>query len=242
MKFEKLIERLEASGNTLLAVLVDPDKYNPELIKRANTLNVSCFLVGGSRLEHGDLQATVRAIKRISAKPVLLFPGDETQLSPYADGLLLPILVSGRNPEYLVGKQVLMAPKIKKMKLPCRPMAYLLVQGKHASATQKVTGTLPMATEDVIRICNTALASQYMGYKLLYLEAGSGAKNVVPANLIRAVRKSVSLPLIVGGGIDSAAKAHMAVSAGADMVVVGNALEQNPALLEEISKAFKPLP
>lgn len=238
MKFTNLIKHLETRADPVLAVLIDPDKFNPGLIKMANELNVTCFLVGGSRLEKGNLETTIKTIKRISKKPLVLFPGDETQLSSRADGLLLPVLVSGRNPEYLVGKQVLMAPKIKKMKLPCCPMAYLLIQGKRTSATQKITGTLPMAGTKHREVCNTALASYYMGYKLLYLEAGSGAKSQVPAGLIKSVRKAVNLPLIVGGGIDSAIKAKKAVNAGANMVVVGNALEKDPGLLQSISKVF----
>ena len=203
MKFEKFIERLQQQKETMLAVLVDPDKFNPELIRLANTSNVSCFLVGGSVLKNGTVKKVVDAIKIISSIPVVIFPGDEKQLSSNADGLFLPGLLSGRNPEYLIGKQIKMAPLIKKMKLRHVPMAYLLIDGNRTSTTQKITRTMPMNPKKIKEIVHTAMAAEYLGYKLIYLEAGSGAKTEIPIRIVKEVKKKVTLPVIVGGGIDS---------------------------------------
>lgn len=239
MKFDALIKKLNGKNKkSLLAVLIDPDKYNPELVLMANTCKVSCFLVGGSLLEKGNIQKTVVAIKKISKIPVILFPGDETQLCKEADGLFLPSLVSGRNSDYLIGKQILMAPIIKKMHLPSVPMAYLLLQGNSVSSTQRVTGTQPLGVQQKTKIIHTAQATELLGFKLIYLEAGSGAKTGVPASIIRAVKQAVSLPIIIGGGINNKEKAALALKAGADLVVVGNALEKDVYLLTKISSCF----
>jgi putative glycerol-1-phosphate prenyltransferase len=239
MKFSAFIKKLRGrKKRALLAILIDPDKFNPHLIELANASKASCFLVGGSKLESGDIHKTVSAIKKRSSLPVILFPGDETQLTSAADGLFLPVLVSGRNPEYLIGKQVIMAPIIKRINLETLPMAYLLINGGHASSTQKVTQTSPLLPGAIKTVAHTAMAAELLGYKAVYLEAGSGAQNTVQAKMIKVVKKNCTLPLIVGGGIDSAAKANLAVKAGADMVVVGNALEKNVYLLSEISSCF----
>lgn len=238
MKFKALLQKIGSAKKPLLAVLIDPDKFNPELVRIADPKKVSCFLVGGSRLHHGSSHATVKQIRRLSSIPVVLFPGDETQLTPAADGLLLPSLLSGRNPEYLIGKQVIMAPLIRKMKLEHVPMAYLLIDSGNISATRSVTATVPLSINHRSAIVHTALAAQQLGFKLLYLEAGSGASSSVPAALVRAVKKQVSLPVIVGGGIDSKQKMLRAVSSGANMIVVGNALEKNVYLLHELSACF----
>jgi phosphoglycerol geranylgeranyltransferase len=238
MNFKKLIKTLKRSKKPLLAVLIDPDKFNPELIRLADKVGVDCFLAGGSRLDNGDITKTILGIRKITKIPVVLFPGDETQLSKEADGLFLPSLLSGRNTDYLIGKQIIMAPLIKKMKLHSIPMAYLLIDGKKASATQKVTKTKPLNPSDIPYIINTALAAEQLGFKLIYLEAGSGARYSVPGRIIREVKKSVSIPLIVGGGIDSKERARQALDAGADMIVVGNALEKNVHLLTDIKSCF----
>lgn len=235
MKFETLISKLSKAKKPLLAVLVDPDKFNPELIKLADHTKVACFLVGGSKLEKGDTTKTIKAIKRISKIPVVLFPGDETQLSKEADGLLLLSLLSGRNPDYLIEKHISAAPIIKKMKLPYLSTAYLLIDGGNVSTTQKVTKTEPLNPNNRSYIINTAIAAEQLGFKALYLEAGSGAKNSIPNSLIKKIKKQVSVPVIVGGGIDSPRKAKGMISSGANMIVVGNALEKNVYLLAEIS-------
>ncbi len=230
---------LAASGKkkAQLAVLIDPDKFNPELVALCNTCPVSYFFVGGSRLEKGNVQRTIAAIKKLSKIPVIIFPGDETQLSAKADAVLFLSLLSGRNAEYLIGKHVLAAPVIRQKKLACIPTGYILVNGNRESVTQQVTGTKPLSSTK--EIVHTAQAGELLGLKLIYLEAGSGARAQVSAGIIKKVKSSVAIPVLAGGGIDSAAKAKAAVKAGADIVVVGNALEANIAIIKELSAIFK---
>ena len=238
MKFKKLIKSLHKGKRTLFAVLIDPDKYNPLLIRLANDSKVDCFLVGGSILEKGDIHETVKKIKEISTIPVVIFPGDENQLTVLADGLFLPSLISGRNPDYLISKQVLMAPTIKQMQLKHVPMAYLLLDGDKASSTEKISATKPINLKNEKLILDTALAAELLGFEIIYLEAGSGAKKNIPTTLIEKVKSTIHLPLIVGGGIDSALKVKGYIKAGANMVVVGNALEKNLNLIKEIGDCF----
>lgn len=238
MNFKELVKKLNSARKPLLAVLIDPDKYNPELVLLANKSKVSCFLVGGSKLEKGDIHKTISSIKKISAIPVVLFPGDETQLSKQADGLLLLSLLSGRNPDYLIEKHIKAAPVIKKMKLEYLSTAYLLIDGGKASVTQEVTETTPLNPTNKTYIVNTAMAAEQLGFKAVYLEAGSGASKNIGTSLIKSIKKEIGIPLIVGGGIDSSKKIRDAIGAGANMIVIGNALEKNVYLLTEMSSCF----
>lgn len=219
-----------------LAVLIDPDKFNPELIEIAKRCEVSCFLVGGSGPLKQSVHSVVKYIRERSKVPVILFPGNEHQLSPLADGLLLLSLLSGRNPEYLISKHVKAAPKIKKMALQYLSTAYLLIGEGRASTTQKVTGTQPLTK--IRDIVNTALAAEQLGFKAVYLEAGSGAGKCISPALIARVKRETVLPLIVGGGIDSVAKARKIAISGVSLMVIGNALEKKPELLLDISSIF----
>jgi putative glycerol-1-phosphate prenyltransferase len=224
----------------MLAVLIDPDKYNAALVELCNSQHVHCILVGGSRIEKGDIRKTIIDIKKKSDLPVILFPGDESQLCDKADGLLLLSLLSGRNAEYLIEKHVRAAPLIRKMKLKHIPVAYLLVGEKNNSATQKITFTSPMNVADKSLITHTCMAAEQLGFKAIYLEAGSGARSEIKPSLVKKIKASVKIPIIVGGGINSAAKAKSLIENGANMVVVGNALEKNVSLLTEISACFAP--
>ena len=238
MKFQKIIDQLNTPGKPLLALLIDPDKFNPSLIHLAKEHQVACFLVGGSGALRGNIGGTIKKIKKISDLPVILFPGDETQLSKAADGLLLLSLLSGRNPDYLIEKHITAAPLIKKMKLQHLSTAYLLIHGGKISTTQKVTRTKPLDPQKASYIVNTAIAAEQLGFKAIYLEAGSGAKSHIPASLVKKIKKQVSLPIIVGGGIDSKHKALKAIKTGANLIVVGNALEKDITLLNEIAGCF----
>jgi putative glycerol-1-phosphate prenyltransferase len=220
-----------------LAVLIDPDKFNPELITLCNECAVSYFFVGGSRLQGNTVDRIVSAIKKLSKIPVVIFPGDEKQLSAKADALLFLSLISGRNAEYLIGKHVEAAPYIRKHKIECISTGYVLIDGARESVTQQVTGTKPLQNAEMI--CATALAGEYLGMKMIYLEAGSGAKTNVASKIISRVKKTISIPLLVGGGIDSSAKAGAAIKAGADVIVVGNALENDIQLVKKLSPLFK---
>lgn len=238
MSFKKLIKTIQKAKKPLLAVLIDPDKFNEELILLANKCKVFCFLVGGSELRTGSVLKTVSRIKQLSDIPVILFPGNEKQLTEKADGLFLPSLLSGRNPDYLIEKHISMAPLIQQMKLKHLPMAYLLIHGNKISTTQKVTKTKALDPTNTTYIVNTCLAAKQLGFQLIYLEAGSGAKTEVPEKVIRAVKTKIDLPLIVGGGLNSKEKVVKVIKAGANLVVVGNALEKDVHLLTALSECF----
>jgi phosphoglycerol geranylgeranyltransferase len=232
MKFDKLIHKRSSS----LAVLVDPDKFDKGLIKLLKKSSVSFILVGGSKLKRNNLKETVKAIKKITKIPVILFPGDESQLCKEADGIFILSLLSGRNPEYLIEKQVRAAQKIKELKLKTFPVAYILVDTGSKSETQKVSKTKPLKGDQ--KILDTMLAAEQLGFKAVYLEAGSGAKQQVNSALIKKASQTISIPLIVGGGVGSASGAKKAKSSGANVVVVGNALEKNKLLIHALSKVF----
>lgn len=239
-KFEKLLIALNRPA-PLLAVLVDPDKFNAELLRLCRGLPVACFLVGGSELSGGSVKQSIKQIKALSDRPVVLFPGDESQLDKNADGLLLLSLLSGRNPEYLISKHVRAAPHIKRMKLAHLPVAYLLIGGGHRSSTEQVTGTSPMDPTQKTQILHTAMAAAQLGFKAIYLEAGSGAKRSISPGLLKAVKRASGLPVIVGGGIRDEKTCKALIKAGANMLVIGNALEKDVHLIERISRAFAPL-
>lgn len=232
MKFNKFIHK----KNSALAVLVDPDKFDKGLIKLIKGSKVSFILVGGSKLKKNNLRETVKAIKKITKLPVVLFPGDESQVCKEADGIFILSLLSGRNPEYLIEKQMRSAQKIKDLKLTTFPVAYILVDTGSKSTTQKVTGTKPLRAKQ--QILDTALAAEQLGFKAVYLEAGSGSAKQIDAQLVKNVSKTISIPLIVGGGIASAKAAKLTKQAGANVVVVGNALEKNRQLIHALSKVF----
>jgi len=219
-----------------LAVLIDPDKFNLEVVELANKCNVHYFFVGGSKLTKGNIEKTISTLKKHSKIPVIIFPGDEKQLSAKADAILFLSLLSGRNPDYLIGKQVLAAPFIKQKKLECISTAYILVEGDKKSTTEKVSKTKPLS--DAKTIIHTAIAAELLGFKTVYLEAGSGAKTNINTTLIKKVKQNIHIPLLVGGGIDTVTKAKQAIHAGADILVVGNALESNSGLLKELSLLF----
>lgn len=236
MKLDKLIHA--QSKKAKLVILIDPDKYNPELVKLANKSKVAFFLVGGSELKKNNINSVIKSIKQLSKKPVIIFPGNETQLSSKADGMLLLSLISGRNPEYLIGKHVKAALPIKQKKISTIPTGYILINGKTISSTQKVTRTTALSSANIKEIVSTALAGELLGLKAIYLEAGSGAKQEVNTKIIKAVKAAVTVSVFVGGGIDSYLKSKQAITAGANFVVIGNALEKNLYLLSEIEKAF----
>jgi putative glycerol-1-phosphate prenyltransferase len=224
-----------------LAVLVDPDKQTENsllrLIELAENARVDYFFVGGSLLMQDRFEQTIGSIKQHSKIPVIIFPGNNYQVSARADALLFLSLISGRNPEYLIGQQVVAAPLIKEAGLPVIPTGYLLIDGGRISTTSYITQTVPIPNDKPEIAVATALAGEMLGMKLIYLEAGSGAKNPVSAGLITAVKENITIPLIVGGGIRSAEQAEASCLAGADIIVVGNVLEKEPGLLMEISLA-----
>jgi len=228
---------LKKTTHTQLIILIDPDKYNPNLIKMANHCKVAYIFVGGSKIKRNKaFEQTIKSIKSITGIPVVIFPGDETQVSKNADAILILSLLSGRNAEYLIGKHVKAAAKIKKSKLKTIPTGYILVDGANTSTTQKITRSKPLITKK--EIIETAIAGELLGKQLIYLEAGSGAKKTLQSSIIKEVKKNISIPVIVGGGIDSVVKAKNILTSNPDYIVIGNALEKSPDLLTDINKLF----
>ncbi|APG60980.1 geranylgeranylglyceryl/heptaprenylglyceryl phosphate synthase [Christiangramia salexigens] len=232
IEVQKLLDNIQEASNhqqKLLAVLIDPDKFQPkdaeDFIKYLPVLATHIF-VGGSSVEQGKTCEVVKAIKNNSDLPVILFPGDHHQISSHADALLFLSLISGRNPEYLIEQQVRSVEKLRNSDLEIIPTGYILIDGGNETSVQRVSNTSPMSQVEVGKIVHTALAGQYSGKKLIYLEAGSGAKNAVSAEIIKAVKDALDIPLIVGGGIRSDLQLETAWNAGADLVVLGTAFEE----------------
>lgn len=233
--FYKYFQKNIAAGKKQLAILIDPDKFDiseTELFLHKIPNDTTHLFVGGSIVENGQTEITVKAIKKaIKTKtelPIFLFPGDFSQITNEADVLLFLSLISGRNAEYLIGQQVKSISKLKNSNLEIIPTGYILIDGGNNSAVSRVTNTQPLSQNNIETIVDTAIAGQYMGAKLIYLEAGSGAKNVVNSKIISEVKKNTSIPLIVGGGIRSEEQKREAYNAGADMVVMGTAFEEIP--------------
>ncbi|WP_295178712.1 geranylgeranylglyceryl/heptaprenylglyceryl phosphate synthase [uncultured Christiangramia sp.] len=223
------IQQAFVENRKLLAILIDPDKFDEQQVDDFFQ-NLPCetthILVGGSTVEHGRTCAVVSAIKLVSRLPVILFPGDSSQISSEADALLFLSLISGRNPEFLIEQQVRSVEKIKSSDLEVIPTGYILIDGGRETSVQKVSKTIPINQKDLKLVVNTALAGQYSGKKLIYLEAGSGAEYPVSSEIIKAVSSSLEIPVIVGGGIRKQQQMHNAYKSGATMVVMGTAFEK----------------
>ncbi len=211
-------------------LLIDPDKveagFYDELEHKTRHFRPDMFFVGGSFSAGGDTGATVSELKSKTSKPVILFPGDYAQLTPRADAVLFLNLLSGRNPEYLAGQQVKAAPVIRRLGLPVIPTAYLLVDGGTLTTVQYITQTLPIPADKIDLAVATALAGQYMGMQLVYLEAGSGARRPVSLQMLSAVARAVQIPVIVGGGIRDLDAVETYLDAGANGVVIGTMFEK----------------
>jgi phosphoglycerol geranylgeranyltransferase len=235
----ELYKYLSSPGKKF-ALLIDPDKLNvPAIIATvmsANDAGVKMILVGGS-LIHNHIDPVIEIIKKNTEIPVVLFPGSLMQLSPKADAILMLSLVSGRNPDYLIGNHVLAAQYIRRSNLEVIPTGYILVDGGTVTSVEYISNTRPIPSNKPDLIVSTAIASEMLGHKLIYLEAGSGAKNHVPIEVIREVKKNISVPLFVGGGINSAEKARQIYQAGADVIVVGTAIENNLEMMQVLSRA-----
>jgi putative glycerol-1-phosphate prenyltransferase len=232
------LQRAKTLGQKRLAVLLDPDKLSAQQLGEVLELSVQnkihYLFIGGSLVLNTQLDETIRRIQERCSIPTVLFPGSTRQLSKEADALLLLSLISGRNPEFLIGQQVAAAPFIQQSELEVISCGYMLIDGGKRSAVEYISNTLPIpAQHNDIAAC-TALAGEMLGLKTIYLEAGSGAHNPVPVELIRKVAGTISVPLIVGGGIRDTKDAEAAWNAGADLLVVGNAIEKKPAFISEL--------
>ena len=235
--FNNIIDSREQCKK-LLAVLIDPDKIKSEtlsaFIMKLNTSKATHIFVGGSTVEAHATEQLISAIKKQTDLPIVLFPGDVSQITKKADALLFLSLISGRNPEYLIDKQVEAVSKLRHMQLEVIPTGYILIENGKQTAVEKVTGTKPMHRENVQLIVDTAKAGELLGMQLMYLEAGSGALHPIDSNIISSVKAELKIPLIVGGGIRSLEQLNSAYKAGADMVVIGTALEEDESFFETL--------
>jgi phosphoglycerol geranylgeranyltransferase len=233
------------NANKAFAVLIDPDKLNDavlmQTIQIAVKANVDYFFVGGSLVVTDTLDSMVATIKQHCTIPVILFPGSPDQITPKADALLYLSLISGRNPELLIGQHVISAPFVKQSGLEIIPVGYMLIDGGSPTTVSYISNTNPIpSNKKDIALC-TAMAGEMLGLKLIYMDAGSGAQRPIPADMIEQVSKHIQIPLVVGGGITTAAKAIENCKAGADIIVIGNAVEKDPKLIEEIAAAIHSL-
>jgi phosphoglycerol geranylgeranyltransferase len=237
----QMIHEINKPGKKF-ALLIDPDKYSvPSLlatIYAAEEAKIDMFLVGGSLVSE-RIDSSIEIIKKNTDIPVLLFPGSLLQLSNKADGILLLSLISGRNPDYLIGNHVLAAPFLKKSGLEIVPTGYILVGEGNGSSVEYISNTRPIPADKHDLVVATAIAGEQMGNKLIYLEAGSGSPSTVKPELISEVKRNISVPLVVGGGIKSPGQAQSVLKAGADIIVVGNAVESNLAVLESMVKSCR---
>ena len=226
--YSALLKSIEAE-KPLFAILFDPEELSETLLKQQLSklpVFTTHILVGGSTATQAQTQVAVNLIKQRTSLPVLLFPGDYRQITAEADGILFLSLLSGENPEHLIRQQIKSVGKLRASALEIIPTGYILIDGGKQTTVERVSQTQAIPQELVQRIVDTALAGEYSGKKLIYLEAGSGALKPVSVEIIQAVKDAISIPLIVGGGIRSQSKLEAVYAAGADLVVVGTAFEQ----------------
>ncbi len=242
-KIAALLQKKRHEQKKSFAVLLDPDKVNfshfPEFLANAAACGVDFFFVGGSLVTRYAIDQLVAAIHEHTSIPAILFPGNSLHIEPSADAILLLSLISGRNPELLIGQHVIAAPVLRQSKLEILPTGYMLVESGKLTTVSYMSNTIPMPHDKPSVAACTAMAGEMLGLKLMYLDAGSGAQYAVPEAIIAAVSTATDTPLIVGGGIDSGEKAYTALEAGADVVVIGNGIERNPLLLPEIAQCVK---
>ena len=241
MNIYKKITVNRKANKKSFALLIDPDKQNKNqllsIIEKANDANTDYFFVGGSLLTNDSLDLCLNTLKENSTIPIVLFPGNAMQVNDKADGILFLSLISGRNAEMLIGKQVITAPILKKSSLEVLPTGYILIDSGKPTTVSYMSNTTPIpANKNTVAAC-TAMAGEMLGLKLIFMDGGSGAKNPISEAMIKEVRKSISVPLIIGGGINSGKKAIANCKAGADIIVVGNAIEKNKNLITEIANA-----
>jgi len=232
-------------GHKSFAVLVDPDKVDQpkieQLVSLATNAKVDYFLVGGSLLISNHLDDCIKQIKAICNIPVILFPGSPSQVSKYADALLYLSLISGRNPELLIGHHVVSAPLVRKSGLEIMPTGYMVIDGGAPTTVSYISNASPIPSDkNEIALC-TAMAGEMLGMKLIYMDSGSGAKRPIAESMIEMVASHIEAPLIIGGGISDPEKAYRNCKVGADVIVVGNAIEKDASLIKEMADAVHSL-
>ncbi len=241
---QKLYQQLndrKKTGKKSFTVLIDPDRIETRsieaLISLAVDAQVDYFFVGGSLVISNNLDECIQQIKAACDIPVILFPGAPSQVSKYADALLYLSLISGRNPELLIGQHVISAPFVKQSNLEIMPTGYMVIDGGAPTTVSYISNAAPIpADKNEIAMC-TAMAGEMLGMKLIYMDAGSGAKRPISETMIEKVAANIEAPLIIGGGITDPEKAYLNCKVGADVIVVGNAIEKDPSLIKEMSSA-----
>jgi phosphoglycerol geranylgeranyltransferase len=240
MKIYSSLVNKSRKGRKCFAVLIDPDNYTESQLKsiarNTQQAGIDYLFYGGSLLLKDHYEKNLKLLRKNTSIPVILFPGNNFQVHEEADAILLLSLISGRNPDLLIGQHVTAAPFLKASKLEIIPTGYMLIDNGKPTAVSYMSNTTPIPSDqDEIAVC-TAMAGEMLGLKIIYLDAGSGGTSPVPLSMIRNVRQSISIPMIIGGGIKSADQAIKICNAGADMIVVGNAIENDPQLIYEIAE------
>jgi phosphoglycerol geranylgeranyltransferase len=242
MKIYSHILDSKRKNKKLFAVLVDPDKTTAqkaeEIAFQSVTAKVDFLFVGSSLLTNGNLDSCIKILKQNSNIRVVLFPGNTLQVSKEADAILLLSLISGRNPDMLIGKHVIAAPMLKESALEIIPTGYMLIDPGHPTSVSYMSNTQPIPHDKNDIAWCTALAGEMLGMKMIFMDAGSGARTPINTNMIYSVRNKINVPLIAGGGIKTPEKALDNCQAGADIIVVGNSIEKNVGLIEEMSAAI----
>lgn len=240
------LEQKKKENKKSLAVLIDPDKIEEvsellQFVRLCTENKVDYIFVGGSLITTDNFSKVISLVKAHTQIPVLIFPGNNIQIDANADAILLLSLISGRNPDFLIGQHVLAAPILKKSNLEIIPMGYMLVNSGAPTSASYMSNTTPIpADKPTIAAC-TAMAGEMLGLRTVYMDAGSGAEQPIPQKIIRKVARSISLPLVIGGGLNSISRINLALEAGADLVVIGNALEKDQSLLIEASEKIHSL-
>ncbi len=238
--YESIIEK-KKSNKKQFALLIDPDKFVQNQIvkvaKEAQSNKVDLIFLGGSLLTVDSIDSCINLIKANCSVPVVLFPGSPIQISKQADAILYLSLISGRNPEMLIGQHVSSAPLLKQTQLEIIPTGYMLIESGKFTTVQYISNTFPIPHDKDDVAISTAIAGEMLGLKIIYMDGGSGAKNPISKSMVEKVSNAVKVPLIIGGGIKTAEKAVEICNSGADIVVVGNAIEENSSLISEIVNA-----
>ncbi|MBK5284145.1 MAG: geranylgeranylglyceryl/heptaprenylglyceryl phosphate synthase [Bacteroidia bacterium] len=241
MNVYQIIATARKKNKKLFSVLIDPDKLSGKKLvsvaEACETAGADFIFVGSSLLTRDNLDSCIRAIRKKYKRPVVLFPGNTLQVSKHADAILFLSLISGRNAEMLIGNHVIAAPLLKQSGIEVMPTGYMLIESGAATSASYMSNSTPIPRDKTDIASSTAMAGELLGMKLIFMDAGSGAKEPISTGMIKAVRKRIDVPVICGGGIRSAESALDRCSAGADVIVVGNSIEKNPELIHSIAKA-----
>lgn len=237
-KILQTLNERKQQGIKSFALLIDPDKFDDEIGKKFLRMpifaQVDFIFVGGSLITGNTFNQTVKWLKTNTEKPIIIFPGSNMHIDPSADAILFLSLISGRNPDFLIGQQIVAAPILKRSNLEVLPTGYMLIESGRQTTVSYISNTTPIPADKPEVAACTAMAGEMLGLKIIYADAGSGAEHPINAKMISMIRKSVDAPLIIGGGINNPEKASQALKAGADVIVVGNAIEKDASLLQGI--------